>query len=210
MAELIVPAGYGEIEYIEKRSQFIGRVWYAETEAEATARIKEMREKHWDASHNVYAYSIKNGGIARFSDDGEPSGTSGMPVMNVFRSADVDNFCCVVTRYFGGTLLGTGGLVRAYTAAVKAALENAEIIEVIRGTELVIRVTYPQAGRLQYVFARENLPVCEIEYGQDVIMHQFVPRQDVRRIRKLVIENTDGKAEFIEEIDKEYTLQSRS
>ena len=89
-------------------------------------------------------------------------------------------------------------------------LENAEIIEVIRGTELVIRVTYPQAGKLQYVFARENLPACEIEYGQDVIMHQFVPRQDVTRIRKLVIENTDGKAEFIEENDKEYTLESRS
>ena len=118
-------------------------------------------------------------------------------------------FACVVgTPGTPEEIVRTGGLVRAYTAAVKAALENAEIIEVIRGTELVIRVTYPQAGKLQYVFARENLPACEIEYGQDVIMHQFVPRQDVQRIRKLVIENTDGKAEFLEENEKEYTQKS--
>jgi putative IMPACT (imprinted ancient) family translation regulator len=126
-------------------------------------------------------------------------------MLEVLGGAGLHYTACVVTRYFGGTLLGTGGLVRAYTAAVKAALENAEIIEVIRGSELVLRVTYPQAGRLQYVFAREELPQCEIEYGQDVVMHQFVPRQDVQRVKKLVIESTDGKAEFLEENESEYT-----
>ena len=201
----------GTGEYTEKKSRFIGEIRPITSQEDAAAFLQETRKFHHDARHHCMAWILGDHGQTKHSsDDGEPSGTAGRPILSVMENIPLTNAALIVTRYFGGTLLGTGGLVRAYTAAVKAALENAEIIEVIRGTELVIRVTYPQAGRLQYVFARENLPACEIEYGQDVIMHQFVPRQDVRRIRKLVIENTDGKAEFIEEIDKEYTLQSRS
>ena len=117
----LTPAAFGEAEFTEKRSRFIGRVWPVETEAEALEHLKRMREQHWDATHNVYAYVLREGGIMRYSDDGEPQGTSGMPVLNVFRSREIVNVCCVVTRYFGGILLGTGGLVRAYSRSAKLA-----------------------------------------------------------------------------------------
>ncbi len=194
MAELIVPAGYGEIEYIEKRSQFIGRVWYAETEAEATARIKEMREKHWDASHNVYAYSIKNGGIARFSDDGEPSGTSGMPVMNVFRSADVDNFCCVVTRYFGGILLGAGGLVRAYSKAASMALEKAGRAELKTLMVCELECSYSQFERLKNELERFNTALDSADYGENVKLKFSMSSSALEGYSARVIELTAGKA----------------
>ena len=129
MNDYLVPASFGEAEFTEKRSRFIGRVWPCETEDEALAHIKEMREKHWDATHNVYAYIIREGGSMRYSDDGEPQGTSGMPTLGVFRSAGIYNVCCVVTRYFGGILLGTGGLVRAYSQAAQAALEAAGVAQ---------------------------------------------------------------------------------
>lgn len=194
MAELIVPAGYGEIEYIEKRSQFIGRVWYAETEAEATARIKEMREKHWDASHNVYAYSIKNGGIARFSDDGEPSGTSGMPVMNVFRSADVDNFCCVVTRYFGGILLGAGGLVRAYSKAASMALEKAGRAELKTLMVCELECSYSQFERLKNELERFGSALDSADYGENVKLKFSMSPSALEGYSARVIEITAGKA----------------
>lgn len=109
---------------IEKKSRFTGRIWPVETEEEALAHIKKTRDEFWDATHNVYAYIIK-GGATRYSDDGEPGGTAGMPVLNVLRQAEISNVCCVVTRYFGGTLLGAGGLVRAYGRAAKLALDAA-------------------------------------------------------------------------------------
>jgi uncharacterized YigZ family protein len=208
MAYRVIYKG-GEGEIVEKKSRFIGAVYHAETLEEAESYLAAARKKYYDARHNCFACVVGTPGtpeeIVRSNDDGEPGGTAGKPMLEDLGGAGLHYTACVVTRYFGGTLLGTGGLVRAYTAAVKAALENAEIIEVIRGSELVLRVTYPQAGRLQYVFAREELPQCEIEYGQDVVMHQFVPRQDVQRVKKLVIESTDGKAEFLEENESEYT-----
>ena len=124
--EYIIPSEFGEAEFVEKRSRFIGRVWPSGTEAEALARIAAMREKHCDASHNVFAYSIRNG-QTRYSDDGEPQGTSGMPVLGVFQSERMQNFCCVVTRYYGGIQLGAGGLVRAYSRTAKLALKTAGI-----------------------------------------------------------------------------------
>ena len=117
MSEYIIPAGYGEAEYVDKKSRFIGQVQYARTEAEAMAFVESVRKKYADATHNVWAY-VLNSGAMRWSDDGEPGGTSGQPTLNVFRSAGVSDVCCVVTRYFGGILLGSGGLVRAYTAAI--------------------------------------------------------------------------------------------
>ena len=111
--DYLTPAAYGEAELIEKRSRFIGRVWPVESEAEALEHLKEIRARHWDATHNVYAYILREGGTMRYSDDGEPQGTSGMPTLTVFRAKEIQNVLCVVTRYFGGILLGTGGLVRA-------------------------------------------------------------------------------------------------
>ena len=124
MDEYLVPSGYGEDEFIEKKSRFIGRVWYVESEEEALARIQEMKKQHYDASHNCWAYVIRDGAM-RFSDDGEPGGTAGNPMMQVLQREELYNIVCVVTRYFGGTLLGAGGLVRAYTKGAKIAIDAA-------------------------------------------------------------------------------------
>ncbi len=124
MEEYLVPTGYGEDEFIEKKSRFIGRVWLVETEEEALERIAQMKKQHYDATHNCWAYIIR-GGAMRFSDDGEPGGTAGNPMMQVLQKEQLYNVVCVVTRYFGGTLLGAGGLVRAYTKGAKIAIDAA-------------------------------------------------------------------------------------
>jgi len=122
--EYLVPTGYGEDEFIEKKSRFIGRVWCVETEAEALEKIQEMKKQHYDATHNCWAYVIRDGAM-RFSDDGEPGGTAGNPMMQVLQREQLYNVVCVVTRYFGGILLGAGGLVRAYTKGAKIAIDAA-------------------------------------------------------------------------------------
>ena len=126
MDEYRVPTRDAESEFVEKKSRFIGRIWVVENEQQALEQIKNMQKQHWDATHNVYAYIIHDG-PTRYTDDGEPQGTAGMPVLEVLRGAGVENVLCVVTRYFGGTLLGTGGLVRAYGRAAKDALRAAGI-----------------------------------------------------------------------------------
>ncbi len=124
MDEYLVPTGFGEDEFVEKKSRFIGRVWPVETEEEALDRIAQMKKQHYDATHNCWAYVIKDGAV-RFSDDGEPGGTAGMPMVQVLQKEQIYNVVCVVTRYFGGTLLGAGGLVRAYTKGAKIAIDAA-------------------------------------------------------------------------------------
>lgn len=112
MTEYFIPTGASETELVEKRSRFLGHVWPVESEGEARARIEEIRKKHYDARHHCWCYRIREGGVERYSDDGEPQGTAGQPMLNVFQREGVTNVCCVVTRYFGGILLGAGGLVR--------------------------------------------------------------------------------------------------
>ena len=124
MEEYLVPTGYGEDEFIEKKSRFIGRVWCVETEEEALEKIQQMKKEHYDATHNCWAYIIRDGAM-RFSDDGEPGGTAGNPMMQVLQREQLFNVVCVVTRYFGGVLLGAGGLVRAYTKGAKIAVDAA-------------------------------------------------------------------------------------
>ena len=125
--------GRAEARFEEKKSVFIGYVCHVESEEEALAFVKEIKEKHKDATHNCYGYVMKGGILCRYSDDGEPQGTAGKPILDMLVKSGVDDVCVVVTRYFGGTLLGTGGLVRAYTSAALGALENAEIIKRERG-----------------------------------------------------------------------------
>ena len=124
MSEYFVPAGSGEAECVEKRSSFLGHVRFVETEDAARGFINEMKKKHYDARHNCWCYIIR-GGAVRYSDDGEPQGTAGLPMLEVFKREGVENVVCVVTRYFGGVLLGTGGLLRAYTKSAKDALGKA-------------------------------------------------------------------------------------
>ncbi|MBE6948385.1 MAG: YigZ family protein [Ruminococcaceae bacterium] len=192
MTEYLIPSGYGEAELVEKRSRFIGRVWVTETEEEAVARIKEMRDKHWDATHNVYAYIIRDSGIMRYSDDGEPQGTSGMPTLNVFRGEGIQNVCCVVTRYFGGILLGTGGLVRAYSAAAKAALVAAGVSVVRLWKEMVLACKYSQYEAVMKELASFDGIAADIDYGVDIMISALLPEEKAEAFTLRVFDITQG------------------
>lgn len=190
--EYFVPSGFGEAEFIEKRSRFIGRVWRADTEEEALAHIAEIREKHWDATHNVYAYIIKDGGAMRYSDDGEPQGTSGMPVLGVFRSAEIFNVCCVVTRYFGGVLLGAGGLVRAYSHTAALALDSAGISVMRLWKEVKIDCPYPYFERVKGEIAAFDGAVGNTIYGAQVVVEALLPASRAEDFNARVIDMTAG------------------
>ena len=189
--DYFVPAGYGEAEFTEKRSRFTGRVWPVKTEEEALQHLKEMREKYWDATHNVYAYIIKETGAMRYSDDGEPQGTSGMPVLGVFRSAGVTDFCCVVTRYFGGILLGTGGLVRAYSQAASSALENAGIAKTSLWRRLSLCCPYPAYERVKT--ETESAGIIEnTDFAADVTVDALVPEEQAEDFISRITDATSG------------------
>lgn len=148
MSEYFVPAGSGEAEFVEKRSSFLGHVRFVETEDAARDFINEMKKKHYDARHNCWCYIIR-GGAVRYSDDGEPQGTAGLPMLEVFKREGVENVVCVVTRYFGGVLLGTGGLLRAYTKSAKDALDAAGIAAVRRWVKLEVGCPYSLLERMK-------------------------------------------------------------
>lgn len=194
MESFLVPAGFGEAELVEKRSRFIGRVWPAENEGDALARIKEMHEKHWDATHNVYAYIIRENGIMRYSDDGEPGGTSGMPTLNVFRAEGINNFCCVITRYFGGILLGAGGLVRAYSAAAKLALDAAGVMRMDMWDELLVSCNYSQYERVRRLLEKFGAVFQNSDFGADVMLEVMLPQTATEQFAKELTELTAATA----------------
>ena len=170
----LVPAGAGEAEFTEKRSRFIGRVWPVSTEDEALGHIKAMRERHWDATHNVYAYIVRENGAMRYSDDGEPQGTSGMPVLEVFRKAGVTDFCCVVTRYFGGILLGAGGLVRAYSQAAASALSAAGLARLSLWRSMTLRCPYALYDRVRAEAETLGGVIEDTDFAADVTLRLLV------------------------------------
>ena len=186
-----IPAGFGEAEYVEKRSRFIGRVWHTETEEEALVHIQAMREKHWDATHNVYAYIIR-GGAMRYSDDGEPQGTSGQPTLRVFQSEEITNVCCVITRYFGGVLLGAGGLVRAYSHTAKLALDKAGIAVMGLWTRLEIPCPYNQYERLKKEIAAASGQILDTDYGAQVTICALLPQPHTPAFLTRVADVTAG------------------
>ncbi len=196
-----VPAAFGEAEYVEKRSRFIGRVWPVADEAEAVARIKEMREKHWDATHNVYAYIIREGGVIRYSDDGEPGGTSGMPTLNVFRSGEIYDVCCVVTRYFGGILLGSGGLVRAYSNTAKLALEAAGTAVMGLWKRQLLSCTYAQFERVRNGVNSFGGVIEDSDFGTDVLITALLPEDRDEAFAAWLTDQTQGavKPEYVDE-----------
>jgi len=160
---LILPAP-GIFELEEKRSRFIGYCAPVVTESEARAIITKIRSENPKANHNVFAYALSQGGIVRASDDGEPSGTAGMPVLNVFQKTGVINYVCVVTRYFGGTLLGAGGLVRAYSKAAKGAMEASAPQELIIKKLHHITCEYNRFDQLKYNLEKLGVPILHVEY----------------------------------------------
>lgn len=184
----------GSGEYEEKKSRFIATLRPVTSEEEAAAFIAEIKKKYWDARHNCSAYIIgKRGEITRCSDDGEPSGTAGRPMLEVLTGSGVTNAAVVVTRYFGGTLLGTGGLVRAYTQAVKAGLENSVIGMVTEGVELEVIADYNDAEKVKYLLSQKNIEPVKTEYSVDVTLILQVPSDDADSIEKEITETTAGR-----------------
>ena len=170
MTDYLTPAGYGTGEYVEKRSRFIGRLWPIESEAEALARIAAVKKEHYDARHNCFAYIVREGGTVRYGDDGEPQGTAGQPILAVLNGAGLTDVCCTVTRYFGGVLLGTGGLVRAYTAAAKAALADAGVRQMALWYARRLRCPYPMFERLRRLLEAHEAVIESTDYGADVTL----------------------------------------
>lgn len=191
---LVVYKG-GEGEIVEKKSRFIATVCPVETEEAAVAFINEMKKKYWDARHNCSAFVLgERQEMTRCSDDGEPAQTAGRPMLDVLLREGITNAAVVVTRYFGGVLLGTGGLVRAYQAATQAGLAASKIIEKCQGTKLVIHTDYNGLGKLQYLFGQQKLAILNTEYAADVVMTVLVPSEQKDMIYKSVVEQTNGSA----------------
>ena len=195
--DYLTPAAYGEAELVEKRSRFIGRVWPVETEAEALEHLKEIRGKHWDATHNVYAYILREGGTMRYSDDGEPQGTSGMPTLTVFRGKKIQNVLCIITRYFGGILLGTGGLVRAYSQTAKLALAEAGIARVREWEELLIAAPYGMYERIRRELELAGAVVTYTDFGADVSLEALLEKGKSEALNRRLQELSSGAVEAL-------------
>lgn len=175
-------------ELIEKKSKFIVNIFYVETQEEAEEKIKEMKKQYFDAKHNCFAYSIysENGIINRFSDDGEPSGTAGSPMLNILNSKKLCNIVVIVTRYFGGILLGTGGLVRAYTGVLQCALDKIKEIEKDLGLEVKIEIGYQDLEKLKYYLKKNNFEITKIEYKENVYVFIEITEKDFENLKNNV------------------------
>lgn len=181
-------------EIVEKRSRFIANVKPVETEEEAIAFLEGIRKKYWDARHNVYAYIIEKDNIQRYSDDSEPAGTAGVPVLDVLRKEELSNLIVVVTRYFGGILLGTGGLVHAYSKAAKAGIDAAQPIEMILAQRLEISCEYTMLGKLQNEIARFGAKSGEAVYAENVKISVFTAVSETEKFIAEIIDKTNGQA----------------
>ena len=195
MSEYFIPAGAGEAEFVEKRSSFLGHVRYVETEDEAKAFVTEMKKKFYDARHNCWCYIIKDGAV-RYSDDGEPQGTAGIPMLEVLKREGVTNVVCVVTRYFGGVLLGTGGLLRAYTKSAKDALDAAGICVVRRWVKAEIVCSYAMLERLKTECTAIGGVVADIEYSADVCLKLLLPEDKADAFSQRTADVTAGASEL--------------
>ena len=192
MYKCIYEGGAGEIE--EKKSRFICHVEPVETEEQAVAFINAMKKEYWDARHNCSAFVIgRNAELTRCSDDGEPAGTAGRPMLEVLLNEEIRNVAVVVTRYFGGVLLGTGGLVRAYQAAVKAGLENSRIIDKCEGIKASLTCDYNTVGKLQYIFEKNKYKMLDSKYETDVSFTFLIPAVEWDNAVRAVTEATAGK-----------------
>ena len=189
----------GENEIVEKKSRFIATVHPVQTEEEALEFIESMRKKYWNATHNCFAYVIgERGQVQRCSDDGEPGGTAGKPMLDVLLGEEIRNIAVVVTRYFGGTLLGTGGLVRAYSSATQAGLAASVIITKMQGLKLHIGTDYNGLGKIQYILGQRGIQILDSVYTENVELEVLIPVEEVKSVKAEIIEGTNGRAKITE------------
>lgn len=202
LEEYLVPTGFGEDEFTEKKSRFIGRIWPVESEEEALTRIQEMKKKHYDATHNCWAYILRDGAV-RFSDDGEPGGTAGMPILQVLQREGLYNVVCVVTRYFGGILLGAGGLVRAYTKGAKIAVDAAGKSMKRVWTALYLPCPYPYYERVKLEIEKFDGIIRQTDFGTEVELELLFPEVKTQAFLDRLTDMTAGTVEAME-LGQEY------
>ncbi|MBQ1172083.1 MAG: YigZ family protein [Lachnospiraceae bacterium] len=201
----IYKGGIGEV--VEKKSRFIATIEPVTSKEEAESMIAACKKKYWDARHNCSAYIIADTvDILHSSDDGEPSGTAGKPMLDILVAQGLKNVCVVVTRYFGGTLLGTGGLVRAYQAAVKAGLEQCTFIEKKKGIKATVALDYNDVGKIQYLFATEKVETISTDYGEKVSMSLIIPHDAFSNVKEKLVDITSGKSSFQDVSEAYYAL----
>ena len=187
-----------QAEIVEKKSKFIANIFYVETVEEAEEKVKEIKKKHYDARHNCYAFSIfsKEGIVNRFSDDGEPSGTAGSPMLNILNSKGIVNAVVIVTRYFGGILLGTGGLVRAYTGAMQEALKEIQEVTKDTGLEVCLETSYPDLEKMKYYLKQNNIDIVNTEFSENVNVYVDITEE---KYKKLLEKKNDLNFKIISE-----------
>lgn len=202
--KVITSNGTGEI--VEKKSRFIGNVFAVNSVKEAEEKIAEISKKYWDARHNCYAYVIgENGESTKCSDNGEPSGTAGKPILEVINGAGITNVLIIVTRYFGGVLLGTGGLVRAYTQAAQAGIAASGVGELVYSQKLTLTVAYDKVNTIQYFLGQKSITIQDSRYAADVEFDICVKESDVEAIKNELVSKCEGQI-IIADGDTNYFL----
>lgn len=191
-----------QTEYVEKRSRFIATLRHCETEEEVSQFLEEMRSKYWDARHNCFAYSLQNGKLCRFSDDGEPHGTAGKPMLDVIVGSGVTDIAVVVTRYFGGVLLGTGGLVRAYSKSVQDVLANADVVKMVPSAVLSVCCDYTDHGKLVNLITNCGANITDTQFTHNVTVEFCIKAEDVEKFEKKLIETFSARLEFEKILEK--------
>ena len=202
MSKFRVPFAPAESEFVEKRSRFISHIWPVESEEQAQQYIKEMKTRYYDARHNCWCYRIGHA-IARYSDDGEPQGTAGQPMLKVLEREEVTNVCCVVTRYFGGILLGAGGLTRAYSKGAKDALIASGIAVMGAWARVKVPCTYPLFQRVKLEIESANGVVDDVQYGADVVLAVSLPAEQTEGLQHRLTELSAGGI-VVEVLSEEY------
>ena len=195
MDEYLIPFQEATAEVVEKRSRFIGHIWRVASEEGARACIEAARKQYHDARHNCWCYRIREGKLLRYSDDGEPQGTAGQPMLNVFEREDVWDVCCVVTRYFGGILLGAGGLTRAYGGTAKLALNAAGVSRMRLWATMAVPCTYPLYERMKLLVEGCGGSIEDTEYGADILLTVNLPAQRQAELARQVADLSAGTLE---------------
>ncbi len=191
--------GYAKASFTEKRSEFIGHIKHVQTDDEAVDFINRIRSENRKATHNVYAYLLREGNASRYSDDGEPQGTAGVPVLEVLRKEGLTDVCCVVTRYFGGILLGGGGLVRAYSHSAKIAADAAERLVMCVCCPITITADYNLYGKINCILPEFEVKLSDVSYAENVTVKAFVKKELMEPLIQKLTDTANGKISIVHE-----------